>query len=65
MEDDKKCGRVIQNSTFKRGECQNVLRIGRGKKISDIHGAIFPEKLVEEIIKNFSSEQDIILDPFA
>jgi len=65
MEDDKKCGRVIQNATFKRGEMQNILRIGRGKKMSDIHSAIFPEKLAEEIIKNFSNEGDTILDPFA
>ena len=65
MEDDKKCGRVIQNATFKRGEMQNILRIGRGKKISEIHSAIFPEKLAEEMIKNFSNEGDIILDPFA
>jgi len=65
MEDDKKCGRVIQNSTFKRGELQNILRIGRGKKISDIHSACFPEELAETIIKNFSKENDIVLDPFA
>jgi site-specific DNA-methyltransferase (adenine-specific) len=63
MEDDKKCGRVIQNATFKRGEMQNILRIGRGKKMSNIHSAIFPEKLAEEIIKNFSNEGDTILDP--
>ncbi len=65
MEDDKKCGRVIQNATFKRGEMQNILRIGRGKKMSDIHSAIFPDSLAKEIIKNFSNEGDIILDPFA
>jgi site-specific DNA-methyltransferase (adenine-specific) len=65
MEYDKKCGRVIQNATFKRGELQNILRIGRGKKMSDIHSAIFPEKLAEEIIKNFSNEGDVVLDPFA
>jgi site-specific DNA-methyltransferase (adenine-specific) len=65
MEDDKKCGRVIQNATFKRGEMQNILRIGRGKKMSNIHSAIFPEKLAEEIIKNFSILGDTILDPFA
>jgi site-specific DNA-methyltransferase (adenine-specific)/modification methylase len=65
MEDDKKCGRVIQNATFKRGEMQNILRMGRGKKMSEIHSAIFPEKLAEEIIKNFSNKGDTILDPFA
>ena len=63
MEDDKKAGRVIQGSKFKRGEMQNILRIGRGKKISDIHLACFPEELAEVIIKNFSNEGDIVLDP--
>jgi site-specific DNA-methyltransferase (adenine-specific)/modification methylase len=58
-------GRKIQNASFKRGEMQNILRIGRGKKLSNIHSAIFPEKLAEEIIKNFSNEGDTILDPFA
>jgi site-specific DNA-methyltransferase (adenine-specific) len=65
LEDDKSAGRVIKNSTFKRGELQNILRIGRGKKISDIHSACFPIELAETIIKNFSNENDIILDPFA
>jgi len=65
LEDDKSAGRVIKNSTFKRGELQNILRIGRGKKISDIHSACFPEELAETIIKNFSKENDTVLDPFA
>ena len=65
LEDDKSAGRVIKNSTFKRGELQNILRIGRGKKISDIHSACFPEELAETIIKNFSKKNDIIFDPFA
>ena len=65
MEDDKKAGRVIQNASFKRGELQNILRIGRGKKISDIHSACFPVELAETIIKNFSNKNDITLDPFA
>lgn len=64
LEDDKKKGRVIKNSTFKRGELQNILRIGRGKKISDTHSACFPEELAETIIKNFSKENDTVLDPF-
>lgn len=65
LEGDKKAGRVIQNAKFKRGEMQNILRIGRGKKISNIHSACFPEELAETIIQNFSNEGDIILDPFA
>ncbi len=65
LEDDNRCGRVIQNAKFKRGEMQNILRIGRGKKVSNIHSACFPEELAENIIKNFSEKGDIILDPFA
>jgi site-specific DNA-methyltransferase (adenine-specific)/modification methylase len=64
LEDDKSAGRVIKNSTFKRGELQNILRIGRGKKISDIHSACFPKELAETIIKNFSKENNTVLDPF-
>jgi len=65
LEDDKKAGRLIQNAKFKRGEMNNILRIGRGKKISDIHGAIFPEELPDILIKAFSNEGDVVLDPFA
>lgn len=64
LEDDKKAGRMIQNSKFKRGKFNNILRIGRPKKISKEHGAVFPEKLAEEIIKNFSNKGDLVLDPF-
>jgi site-specific DNA-methyltransferase (adenine-specific) len=64
LEDDKKAGRVINNATFNRGEMQNILRLGRGKKISNIHGAIFPEALPTAIIKAFSNEEDLVYDPF-
>ena len=64
LEDDKKCGRVIQNAKFKRGEMNNVLRIGRGKKVSDIHGAIFPEQLPFDLMNAFSNEGALIYDPF-
>jgi DNA modification methylase len=64
LEDDMKCGRVIQNAKFPRGEMNNILRIGRGKKISDIHGAIFPEQLPNVLIQSFSNENDLIYDPF-
>ena len=64
LEDDQKCGRVIQNATFKRGEMSNVLRLGRGKKMSEIHGAIFPEELPLQLIQSFSNEGDLIYDPF-
>ncbi len=64
MEGDKKAGRVIHNATFGRGEMQNILRIGRGSKTLGVHSAVFPDRLAEVIILNFSNEGDIVLDPF-
>ena len=64
LEDDKRAGRAIQNAKFKRGKMNNILRIGRGKKASDIHGAIFPEQLPFELINAFSEKEALIYDPF-
>jgi len=64
LEDDKKAGRTIQNAKFKRGEMNNILRIGRGKKIVDIHGAVFPDDLPSVLMGAFSDEGNIIYDPF-
>lgn len=60
----KKNGRVIQNAKFNRGEMSNILRLGKGKKISQIHDAIFPETLPDKLIKVFSNKGDLIYDPF-
>jgi site-specific DNA-methyltransferase (adenine-specific)/modification methylase len=64
LEGDKKGGRLIQHATFKRGEMQNILRINRGQRISNIHGAVFPDELPDILIKSFSNEGDLIYDPF-
>lgn len=48
---------------FKRGTLNDVWRISRELSKLD-HGAVFPEALVEEILKNFSDKGDIIYDPF-
>ena len=64
LENDKKAGRVIQNATFKRGEMQNILRINRVNSKVKGHSAIFPEKLAQKIITNFSNKNDTVLDPF-
>lgn len=64
LEDDKKAGRVIQNAKFKRGEMNNILRLGRGKKLNDVHSAIYPEILVYKLIEAFSIKGDLIYDPF-
>jgi len=65
MESNASAGRVLSNYYFKRGEMQDIWRIKRGRNIVGIHGATFPEELVEHIVKNFSKEGDVILDPFA
>ncbi len=65
MEDDNKKGRAIQNSKFKRGTMDNIIRIGRGKKITSSHGAVFPEQLPCELIECFSEVGDLIYDPFS
>lgn len=64
LENDKRAGRVIQNAKFKRGEMSDILRIGRGKRVSDVHGAIFPEALAGSLIEAFSDVGDLIYDPF-
>jgi len=65
LEDDKKCGRMIQNAIFKRGTLSNVWRV-IGNKKTDVsgHSASFPEELAKIAITNFSKEGDIVLDPF-
>lgn len=64
LEDDKKAGRLIQNAKFNRGEMNNIIRVGKGKNISNVHGAIYPEMLVSELIKAFSEKDNLIYDPF-
>lgn len=64
LEDDKKAGRVIQNAKFNRGEMNNIIRLGRGKIISDVHSAIYPEMLVGQLINAFSQKGNLIYDPF-
>jgi site-specific DNA-methyltransferase (adenine-specific) len=64
LEDDEKCGRMIQNANFKRGEMDNILRVGRGKKVVEGHSAVFPEILAGSLIKAFSKEGHLVYDPF-
>lgn len=64
LEGDGSLGRVIKNSKFERGKMDNILRVGRGKKIHGSHGAVFPEELASTIITSFSSVGDIIYDSF-
>ncbi len=64
MESNAKIGRLIHNSLFERGKMNDILRIGRGKKVSNAHGAVFPEELIEELMTAFSKEGDLVYDPF-
>ena len=56
--------RLFENATFDKGTLSNVWDIKREKKINKNHGAVFPEKLVEKIILNFSKPGDLVFDPF-
>lgn len=62
---DSPISRQFSKANFKRGTLENLWQIKRGKKLSKLHGATFPQELIEKIIMNFSSKNDIILDPFA
>lgn len=64
LESDAICGRVIQNATFERGRMDNILRLGRGKKLMDTHGAVFPVKLPHVLINAFSNAGNVVYDPF-
>lgn len=65
MENDGKKGRMIRNANFDRGKFGNILRIGRPKKVSSQHGAVFPVELARTIINAFSKKGDLVLDPFS
>lgn len=56
--------RKFSTAQFDRGTLQNVWQIKRGKKKKSDHGAVFPDELVQTIIRNFTSTGDVILDPF-
>lgn len=64
FEKNASAGREIKQAVFDRGTLSDIWRIKRAKPIKG-HGACFPLELPETIIKNFSNEGDIILDPFA
>jgi len=63
LEEPANLGRSFTNSTFKRGEMQDIWRVGRGGKGNfKGHSALFPETLVYKVINNWKS--DCVLDPF-
>lgn len=56
--------RKFNYCNFERGTLNDVWRIKRGKKVTNLHGATFPEELVEKILTTFSRERDVVYDPF-
>ncbi len=56
--------RQFEKCNFGRGTLNDVWNIKRGRKVDKSHGAVFPEELVETILKYFSNENDIVYDPF-
>lgn len=57
--------RQFIDSSFKRGGLNNVWNIKRQKSVYKKHSATFPEELINNIILNFTNENDTILDPFS
>jgi site-specific DNA-methyltransferase (adenine-specific) len=56
--------RKFDTAQFARGTLQNLWQIKRGAKVDSSHGAVFPEELIELVIKNFSCKGETVLDPF-
>ena len=64
FDNENAISRQFKEATFNRGTLDDIWEISRGKKINKNHGAVFPEKLVEHILENFSKEGDVVYDPF-
>ncbi len=61
---DDAISRQFKIHNFERGTVSDVWAIPRSRKIDKSHGAVFPEALVEKIIRNFTREGDVVYDPF-
>lgn len=58
---DRGWTRTIEGSAFGRGTLDNLWQIKKQRSVIKSHGAVFPEELVEKIIKEFSLSS--VLDP--
>ncbi|MCC3160930.1 MAG: site-specific DNA-methyltransferase [Mollicutes bacterium PWAP] len=56
--------RQFKNASFERGTLSNVWDIKRGRSKLKGHSAVFPEELINKILKNFTNKEDVIFDPF-
>ncbi len=65
FEKDNAISRKFSQAKFDRGTLSDTWKISRGTKIDASHGAVFPAELVEKILCNFSSEGEVIYDPFS
>lgn len=57
--------RQFVDASFARGTLNNVWNIKRRKSVDKSHAATFPEDISDNIIVNFTKENDVILDPFS
>ena len=58
--------RSFENAQFNRGTFDNIIRIKKntGNVVADINSACMPLDLASKVIKNFTKESEVILDPF-
>lgn len=64
FENDYPISRQFRGAPFKRGTLDDIWQITRDRSKTENHGAIFPVKLVQTILENFSKKGDVIYDPF-
>jgi site-specific DNA-methyltransferase (adenine-specific) len=64
FDNENAISRQFGKCNFDRGTLGDVWQIKRSRQIDKKHSAVFPEKLVETILTNFSNENDLIYDPF-
>ena len=62
---DDAISRDFKTAQFKRGTLSDTWRIPRERSKSDGHSAVFPVKLAETIIENFTRPGALVYDPFA
>lgn len=56
--------RLFKNANFDRGTLSNIFRISKSDLGCETHKATFPIKLPKTIINYFTTENEIIYDPF-
>jgi site-specific DNA-methyltransferase (adenine-specific)/modification methylase len=62
--DDAISRQFLSKGNFERGTLDDLWLIKRERSKHTGHGAVFPERLVEIILENFSEVADTVYDPF-